>query len=355
MPELELTRLAGGPGSARRSACRSWSAPRAAPAAARWTRRCRTWTPGRGAGRRRAHRGARGRGRPAATAATCRPRGCVCDKCGMRLPARRAAAPAAAAPARAEAGRAGPRCTRAARPRTPGQRCGDCGTTGGGASRMSARGFSRRVRAAARAATSAPPLTEVVYRCPRCGGCSRWRTTSRRCSAVAARRSGRRRFAARFGAPRLPVRLRASGASRSGCYPELPDERHRLAGRGAACRCCRCRGWPRELGLASAGAQAVRHLAHRQLQGPGDDGAGLRGASTCARAGRPIRAVACASTGDTSAALSAYCAAAGIPSVVFLPAGQGLARRSWCSRSPTARWCSRWTPTSTAACGWCRR
>lgn len=33
-----------------------------------------------------------------------------------------------------------------------------------------------------------------------------------------------------------------------------------------------------------------------------------------------IKAVGCASTGDTSAALSAYCAAAGIPSVVFLPA-----------------------------------
>jgi threonine synthase len=32
-----------------------------------------------------------------------------------------------------------------------------------------------------------------------------------------------------------------------------------------------------------------------------------------------VRAVACASTGDTSAALSAYCAAAGIPSIVFLP------------------------------------
>jgi len=32
-----------------------------------------------------------------------------------------------------------------------------------------------------------------------------------------------------------------------------------------------------------------------------------------------IRAVACASTGDTSAALSAYCAAAGIPSIVILP------------------------------------
>ena len=32
-----------------------------------------------------------------------------------------------------------------------------------------------------------------------------------------------------------------------------------------------------------------------------------------------IRAVACASTGDTSAALSAYCAAAGLPSIVLLP------------------------------------
>ncbi|MGR3220890.1 MAG: threonine synthase [Candidatus Anammoxibacter sp.] len=35
--------------------------------------------------------------------------------------------------------------------------------------------------------------------------------------------------------------------------------------------------------------------------------------------GKDIPAVACASTGDTSAPLSAYCAAAGIPSIVFLP------------------------------------
>ncbi|CAI0627899.1 unnamed protein product [Linum tenue] len=34
---------------------------------------------------------------------------------------------------------------------------------------------------------------------------------------------------------------------------------------------------------------------------------------------RPIVGVGCASTGDTSAALSAYCASAGIPSIVFLP------------------------------------
>jgi threonine synthase len=36
--------------------------------------------------------------------------------------------------------------------------------------------------------------------------------------------------------------------------------------------------------------------------------------------GKRIKAVVCASTGDTSAALAAYCAAAGIPAVVLLPA-----------------------------------
>lgn len=35
---------------------------------------------------------------------------------------------------------------------------------------------------------------------------------------------------------------------------------------------------------------------------------------------KSVQAVGCASTGDTSAALAAYCAAAGIPSIVFLPA-----------------------------------
>jgi threonine synthase len=38
--------------------------------------------------------------------------------------------------------------------------------------------------------------------------------------------------------------------------------------------------------------------------------------------GREIPAVACASTGDTSAALAAYAAAAGIPAIVFLPQGK---------------------------------
>jgi threonine synthase len=38
--------------------------------------------------------------------------------------------------------------------------------------------------------------------------------------------------------------------------------------------------------------------------------------------GKPIRAIVCASTGDTSAALAAYCAAAGIRAAVLLPQGK---------------------------------
>jgi threonine synthase len=38
--------------------------------------------------------------------------------------------------------------------------------------------------------------------------------------------------------------------------------------------------------------------------------------------GKSVRAVACASTGDTSASLAAYCAAADIPSIVLLPRGK---------------------------------
>ena len=40
------------------------------------------------------------------------------------------------------------------------------------------------------------------------------------------------------------------------------------------------------------------------------------------KAGKPIRAVACASTGDTSAALAAYGARASIPVIIFLPEGK---------------------------------
>ena len=158
-------------------------------------------------------------------------------------------------------------------------------------------------------------LLDVVYRCPRCSGLLEVKHD------VAALRSvpsaeWKRRFETRFGSARLPDGSGVWG-KREWAYPQLPTEDIVSLGEGRV----PLKPLPRmaaELGLKSLELKecgvsptgsfkdwgmtvlvsAVKHLRSR---------------------GVPIRAVACASTGDTSAALAAYCAAAGIPSVVFLP------------------------------------
>jgi threonine synthase len=85
--------------------------------------------------------------------------------------------------------------------------------------------------------------------------------------------------------------------------------------------------WAERLGRAGRPArpvdQAVRQQPHRQLQRFGHDRAGQRRqADDDERPNSPVKAVACASTGDTSAALAAYAAAAGIPAIIFLPSGK---------------------------------
>ena len=158
-------------------------------------------------------------------------------------------------------------------------------------------------------------LLEVVYRCPRC------QSLLEVVHDVAALRTvsaaeWRRRLEERFGSSRRPY---ASGVwgKHEWVYPQLPAEDIVTLGEGRV----PLKPLPRmaaELGLASLELKecgvsptgsfkdwgmtvlvsAVKHMRAR---------------------GVPLRAVACASTGDTSAALAAYCAAAGIPSVVFLP------------------------------------
>jgi threonine synthase len=53
--------------------------------------------------------------------------------------------------------------------------------------------------------------------------------------------------------------------------------------------------------------------------------------------GAGIRAVACASTGDTSASLAAYAASAGIPAIVILPRGLVTSTAAWPSCSDSSR------------------
>ncbi|AKQ66609.1 Threonine synthase [Myxococcus hansupus] len=158
-------------------------------------------------------------------------------------------------------------------------------------------------------------LLDVVYRCPRCGGLLEVAHDVAALRTVPAA-EWKRRFETRFGSARLPD---ASGVwgKREWAYPQLPIEDIVSLGEGRV----PLKPLPRmaaELGLAALELKecgvsptgsfkdwgmtvlvsAVKHMRAR---------------------GVPLRAVACASTGDTSAALSAYCAAAGIPAVVFLP------------------------------------
>ena len=84
--------------------------------------------------------------------------------------------------------------------------------------------------------------------------------------------------------------------------------------------------WAERLGQRDRRArpvgQAVRQQPHRQLQGSGHDRAGQRRQTDDGERRKPGQGRGRASTGDTSAALAAYAAAAGIPSIIFLPSGK---------------------------------
>ncbi|MBI3183809.1 MAG: threonine synthase [Myxococcales bacterium] len=161
-------------------------------------------------------------------------------------------------------------------------------------------------------------LTEVVYRCPTCGGLLEVRHDL---SALRSRAASEWRslFDSRFGAARLPL---ASGVwgKREWVYPDLEDGDIVSLGEGRQ----PLLPLPRlaaELGLASVDLKQCGISATGSFKDLGMTVL-VSAVARMRRLGRRVRAVACASTGDTSAALSAYCAAAGIPSVVFLPRGK---------------------------------
>ena len=162
------------------------------------------------------------------------------------------------------------------------------------------------------------PLTEPVYRCPRCGHLLEVAhdLDALRC------RSGeawRRLFDERDA---QGLRASASGVWRKKEWvcPELRDEHVISLGEGGtvmlrAGRLGEDLGlddlWIKPCGQSHTGSfkdlgMTVLVSMVRQMRA----------------AGRTIRAIACASTGDTSASLAAYAAAAGIPAVVLLPRGK---------------------------------
>jgi threonine synthase len=162
------------------------------------------------------------------------------------------------------------------------------------------------------------PLTEVIYRCPRCGGLLE---VEHDVAALRSRSAAEWKalFDGRFKLGPWPYGSGVWG-KKEWIYPQLADASVVSMFEGGSPllrvdRYAREIGlddvWVKECGVTHSGS--FKDLGMTVL---------VSAVQEMRSRGTPIRAVACASTGDTSAALSAYCAAAGIPSVVLLPRGK---------------------------------
>ncbi|MHB8418647.1 MAG: threonine synthase [Myxococcales bacterium] len=158
---------------------------------------------------------------------------------------------------------------------------------------------------------------EAVYACPSCGGLLE---VGHDLEALRRRSSSdwRRLFEERRGAP-WPLSSGVWG-KRELVLPDLEDPDVVSLGEG----------WSPLLPAPRAGASLgherlwVKQCGHTHTGSFKDLGMTVlvSAVQRMRRAGRGPEVVACASTGDTSAALAAYCAAAGFPCAVLLPRGQ---------------------------------
>jgi threonine synthase len=150
-------------------------------------------------------------------------------------------------------------------------------------------------------------LEEIIYRCPKCGSLLEVRHDV---SALQARPAAewKKLFDGRLG--------RESGvwSKKEVVLPELRQESIVSLGEGNS-PLIRSEGLARDFGVSEV---FVKQCGTSHTGSFKDLGMTVL-VSMVNQIRSKIRAVACASTGDTSAALSAYCAAAGLPSIVFLP------------------------------------
>jgi threonine synthase len=161
-------------------------------------------------------------------------------------------------------------------------------------------------------------LTEVAYECPRCGGLLE---VEHDVAALARRPAAEWKalFDGRFKLGPWPFGSGVWG-KKEWVYPQLAVENVVSMFEGGS-PLLKVDRYAQEIGLSDVWVKecGVTHTGSFKDLGM----TVLVSAVKEMRArGTPVRAVACASTGDTSAALSAYCAAAGIPSVVLLPRGK---------------------------------
>jgi threonine synthase len=176
--------------------------------------------------------------------------------------------------------------------------------------------FSARFRCIAGCAGD-HALDAVIYRCPTCGALLE---VVHDLDALRARSADawKATFAERW---RDPAWSGVWG-KREWIHPGLRDENLVSLGEGGTLL-QRVDRYAAELGLG-AGDVHVKHCGTSHTGSFKDLGMTVlvSAVKQMIADGRPVRAIACASTGDTSAALAAYAAAAGIPAVVILPRGK---------------------------------
>ncbi len=161
------------------------------------------------------------------------------------------------------------------------------------------------------------PLHTVIYRCPLCNGLLEVHHSA---AGIKSRLGSEWRdlFASRLSGT-APL---SSGvwSRREWVLPEI-DEKHIVSLGEGNSALIRMERYAQELG---AGAVFVKQCGVSHTGSFKDLGMTVlvSHVSDLISKGLGIRAVACASTGDTSAALAAYASYAGIPVIVFLPAGK---------------------------------
>ena len=164
------------------------------------------------------------------------------------------------------------------------------------------------------------PLEQVIYRCPRCGGLLE---VAHDLAALGERSADawKRLFTERWHAATADEPW-GSGVwgKHEWVAPELRAEHVVSMGEGGTLL-QRLPRYARELGLDDV---RVKQCGTSHTGSFKDLGMTVLVSMVkqIMAGGTALRAIACASTGDTSAALAAYAAAAGIPSVVILPRGK---------------------------------
>jgi threonine synthase len=162
------------------------------------------------------------------------------------------------------------------------------------------------------------PLDQVIYRCPTCGGLLE---VAHDLEALRARPAAawKQLFGERWRSLEEPYGSGVWG-KHEWVAPELRTE-HVVSMLEGGTHLARVPAYARELGL---GDVRVKQCGTSHSGSFKDLGMTVLVSMVkqMIAGGTPIRAIACASTGDTSAALAAYAAAAGIRAVVILPRGK---------------------------------